>query len=164
MTDEWTGFDPIVQSDTFQRPSRPEFWLIQRIVQLFDEDGATMKPAEMLGSDFELSDLCNALDRLPPLTEIVVESSVVTYNKVTRPVYFIGDSALMRANILAFRRWVNEGMRSKEYTLFGDVFDGTNTLFASPVAWWSLDADVIWTVDRGAASWLQSNVQNLVKP
>ena len=102
-----------------------------------------------------------------------LRSVELTRNNVTRPVYFIatdeadayghifhgelGSITSFEQLLAAFRLWFEQPcLRAKEVTYFDMLFDGNIPEYRREyppkvIAWWSLDDNVVWTLDETVA-------------
>ncbi len=138
------------------------FWHIQRVMnrvprgtrrnfdQLFALD-------HMVYSAFENGSVQQSFRRMHESNRVTIELDKATINDVTQPVYFIGSEHELDMKIEDWQKWLTDGMRSNEHTCFTEYLTNDHP-FGYPivpiVAWWSLDADVFWTLDSRTADTL----------
>lgn len=130
------------------------FWLVQRLSPAFDQVDALT--CEYMGSrEFESAAIRDASNRLYTNNDLVSCEAYVTYDGLMRPVYFLGDVQHINRKVAAMYDWVHMGMRSIEPAYFAMQFSTLdlpgwpiNSERQQTVAWWALDVDLVWTLER----------------
>lgn len=135
------------------------FYLVQRL----QSRNAPYSPAngfdayfslEYMGSsEFEWGAVPKALKSMRT-RRIVVEPAEVTISGETRTVYFVGARGVSR-NADRFEEWAAGTERGrpfygKEWTHFDDVWEG-RTEHVQTDAWWSLEDDIAWALNKSVA-------------
>ncbi len=79
---------------------------------------------------------------------------------IERTVYFVCDDQSFQSKREAWGVWVDGGMYGKERTHFEEVFTGQDVdYYGRTIAWWSIDSDFAWTLDREVADDLLEGLQ-----
>lgn len=145
-----------------------DFWLVQRI------EPRTRSNPGLLGSKFELDYMGSAefeygrpqesIRRMRSLGDIELQAVHLTRKGVTRTVFCVAPAVGMADKLTDFVRWASQDYpRAKERTKFDTVFDQDNSLgqleYCRTVAWWSLDDDIMWSLDLEIAEQLREAVE-----
>lgn len=116
---------------------------------------------EYMGSiEFETSKGSQSLRRMQSDKPFELREVDVTRVGRTKPVYFIAPRLRFDDKLFDFMTWVaKERLRGQEETHFDKLFDekyfpwwGADGI--RTVAWWSLDDDILWTLDCEVAEQL----------
>lgn len=110
----------------------------------------------MGSSEFEWGAIPKALKRLRE-APVAVTQQALTFEGQERAVFFISHPNEADAKWAALQRWVDAGMRGKEWTKFDRMLSGTATDWPTD-AWWSIDTDAAWTLDQETADLLATAI------
>lgn len=130
------------------------FWLVQRLELAQRQDAVGLSRhfnREYMGStEFEVGKGKESLQRIRA-QEFVMLPHEISYQGLNRLVYFVGPAEGMEVRVADFQSWLSSGMRSKEWTNFGELFTGKSPFgdlsHIDTIAWWSLEDDILWTLD-----------------
>ena len=123
----------------------------------------------MGSSEFEFGASHYSLKRMREAGHFVIDEVLIEFKGVRRCVYFIGSSGgeyreTMERKISDFRTWLENGLPSKEWTDFPELFTGDfgcrSPEYIDTIAWWSFDADIMWSLDLEVAEQLLYGLQN----
>jgi hypothetical protein len=154
---------------TFARPrTRARYWLVQRLRRNEWGGGtgfdALFRMDYMGSSEYEFGAIPKSLKRIRAAGHVVIrEGRIHPDGAASRPVYFVGPAAGLDEKIGDFVPWFHDhDARSKERSLFREtVTDDLQGWDAGVIAWWSLEDDVAFTLDREIADLL---LQGFARP
>ena len=142
-----------------------QFYTIQRLEDQYPRSSKTgfdsvFSLAYMGSSEFEWGAIPKALRRLRTGSKVVVTEVTVNYDGSDRTVFLVSGHDDAAAAAEEMQRWTSakRPFNSMELTYFERALAGEDT--RRTVAWWSLEADVIWTLDRDVANRALSAVGN----
>lgn len=154
-----------VQNPTIEvREQEYDFWLVQRL-------SPSRRAAAWFGDKFDLEYMGSAefefgaphksLRRMHERGDFRIIEVHLSRKGNTRPVFCVapGPDEEAANKIAAFIGWAaSDRLQAKESTCFGELFDEDFRLiereYIHTVAWWSLDDDLLWTLDRMVAEQL----------
>lgn len=139
-----------------------QYYLVQRLTRANSNkpgfDGF-FRCEYMGSSEFEFGAIPKSLKRIRAAGDVVRKHREITFKGVTRKVWFVGSLATLATKVDDFEKWLAGDCRGKESSYFPENFTGRDSLFDRPasdwmadvVAWWSLDDDVLFTLDEEIA-------------
>jgi hypothetical protein len=147
---------------TFARPrTRARYWLVQRLRRNEWNGGsgfdALFRMDYMGSSEYEFGAIPKSLKRIRDKGHTVIrEGRIHPDGATSRPVYFVGPAAGLDEKIGDFIPWFHDqDARSKERSMFPEAVAGDlDEWDADVIAWWSLEDDVAFTLDREVAALL----------
>lgn len=154
-----TGTPAVHQSEG---PRKHAFFLVQDLMVLDSDrrgfDGKFV--CDYMGSaEYESGAIPRSLQRIRGAGDLIIRPVVVTRGGVTKTVYFVGPRQGMDEKVSDFTTWFAlDRPECRERTNFTAVFSGKNLLGETPyqkpdkTAWWSLNDDVGWALDKAVAS------------
>jgi hypothetical protein len=114
---------------------------------------------EYMGSaEYEWDTPSRSLKAIRSAGRAVIVPHNVTYNGITRPVYFVAAKAGIADKIAEFQNWLDGGLRSKERTHFGEVFTNTARNWIYTDAWWSYSSDIMFALTAELAEKLAHGI------
>lgn len=133
-----------------------DFYLVQRLELRDPVDDARgfdgFFRCEYMGSaEFEFGAIPASLKRIRAAGAVRVMKTPVRYEGVNRVVYFVCRPVGFEETTAAFREWLYCGCRGKEWTNLPERFKGDDRWAGNTVAWWSLNNDVLFTLDGDVA-------------
>jgi hypothetical protein len=112
---------------------------------------------EYMGSaEFEFGAIPDSLKRMRKASDLVRKHRMITFDGLTRNVWFVGSLATLKFRVDEFEEWVAKGFRGKESTYFPENFTrrdswdrtkATPDFMADTVLWWALNEDVMFCLD-----------------
>lgn len=145
------------------------FWLVQRLEPNSRTGkgwfGNKFKLDYMGYAEFEFGRPNESLRRMHSLGSFEIQAVHLTRKGVTRTVFCVAPAADLSTKLTDFVRWASQDYpRAKEFTKFDTVFDQNNSFgqleYCRTIAWWSLDDDIMWTLDLEVAEQLLYGLQN----
>lgn len=140
------------------------FYLTQRLKR---RDGGgkgfdRLFACEYMGSaEFEWGAIPESLKRIRASRKVVLHEGVVTRKSITVPVFVVGGKNVVGEIPDLLTEWlVDEHPRGKELTYFPERIEGTASKYVRANAWWALNEDVMWSLDRRVADDLLSGVSS----
>ncbi|RYF29181.1 MAG: hypothetical protein EOO17_02430 [Chloroflexi bacterium] len=112
---------------------------------------------EYMGSaEYEWGAADRSTASIRALGDIVVVPYEMVRAGIRREIYFVGPRIGLFYKIIDFERWLqNPYLGSLEPTYFDEAFEG-RVQSAATVAWWSLNDNIAWTLNRRIATLLHS--------
>ncbi|HAC56085.1 TPA: hypothetical protein DCF80_01165 [Candidatus Saccharibacteria bacterium] len=150
------------------------FWLVQRLDPCRRPGGGwfggKFELDYMGSSEFEFGATHRSLERMRQLGGFRLVSVNITRNGVTKPVYCVapGPDEEAADKITDFIGWATpDHPRAMEATFFDLLFDENFRFikreYIHTIAWWSLDDDFLWTLDREVAEQLLYGLEHPAK-
>lgn len=133
-----------------------DFYLTQRLERRTSEYKIgfdRMFACEYMGSaEFESGAIPASLRRLRAAKSVVLREGLVTRKSVTTPVFVVGSDEIVATIPDRLTAWLaDEYPRGKEVTYFEHRIEGTASQYVRTNAWWALNEDVMWSLDRAIA-------------
>jgi hypothetical protein len=141
-----------------------EFYLVQRMTRNthpFEKDRGIDRHFSldyMGSSEFEWGAVPKALKRMRENKVEVSERQVDLHGK-SHTVFFVSNPASADAKWASLQKWVDNGMRGKEWTKFDTMLETPDDRWPTD-AWWSLEDDVAWALSRENAELLATAINN----
>jgi hypothetical protein len=139
-------------------PPKHDFYLIQRLqvrpTPRPDDGFDGYFSLDYMGSaEFEFGAVGDSLRRIRGAGAATVVRSALKLDDTDRMAYFVGPQQGMDEKIVDLQRWLRDPRRrSKERSYFPEHFTYTaSDYMVETAAWWSLDDDVLWTLDEHIA-------------
>lgn len=146
-----------------------DYWLVQRIQLGRGWFGNRFELDYMGAAEFEFGAPHKALARMREAGNFMLHEEPIAWKGQTRSVYFLAPAGEknrdhLECKIADFSKWLENGARSKMGVDFPQVFTDDYG-FLRPediytVAWWSLDDDILWTLDPIVAGQLLCGIKS----
>ena len=144
-------------------PYDHEFWLVQRLEQRHRTGKAGFDSKFHLdymgSSEFEFGAVPQSLKRIRAKGDLVMAAVELTRDDVVKTVYFVAPREGLAEKVADFRIWFSKSrLPGQERTDFDVVFTEKYGVikkeYVRTNAWWSLDDDIAWALDRNIAQQL----------
>jgi len=110
----------------------------------------------MGSSEFEWGAVPKSLKRLRQ-SPVEVTPQPLSFEGQVHTVYFVAHPNETADKWAALQRWVDGGMRGKEWTKFDRMLRDAATDWRTD-AWWSIDTDAAWALDQETADLLATAI------
>lgn len=143
--------------------TRHRFFLVQRLMRRQNQDSSTgfyrhFRLDYMGSAEFEWGAVPESLQRIRAAGVLLVCSAEITRQGVSKLVYFVGPSNGIEKKVADFKDWFAQPeLYSLEWTGLHELFTGDTGSRRTSIAveaWWSLEDDIVWTLNVDVAKLL----------